>query len=53
MKARGGACRSFAVTPASPVKTARKPRKENEKKDSGTPTNADSYPPHLAMRRGL
>ena len=36
-----------AVTPASPIKTVRKPRKrKKKKKDSGTPANADPYPPH-------
>jgi len=48
---RGGAYRSFCRNARFADQNSRKKakerrRKENEKKDSGTPANADPYPPH-------
>jgi hypothetical protein len=45
-KERGGASVSLFATPVSP-----KPRIKERNKGSGTPADADQYPPHLAMRR--
>jgi hypothetical protein len=45
-KERGGASVSLFATPVSP-----KPRNKERNKGSGTPADADQYPPHLAMRR--
>src|ERR1700688_3996620 len=49
-KERGGASVSLFATPVSP-KPRNKAGNKERNKGSGTPTDADQHPPHLAMRR--